>query len=162
MPELFSLWKPIFPKCFLQVFFSPHAPGKSICAISNFLKIQNDFCNSRSTNGVKEIGGKLTTSFIESIGKYIAAAATKLEPELVNLLRSPGIDFQPGGPVRQPYMTHRPARLHRLAESIPELFKSKQIRALWSPLFRETYIDHDDTVSTGTTLSDCLHFKVNI
>ncbi len=41
------------------------------------------------------------------------------EPEFVNLLRSPGIDSQPGGPMRQPYLTYRPASLHRLAESIP-------------------------------------------
>ncbi len=41
------------------------------------------------------------------------------EPEFVNLLRSPGIDSQCDGPVRQPYLTHRPARQHRLAESIP-------------------------------------------
>ena len=34
------------------------------------------------------------------------------ELELVNLLRSPGIDSQPGGPVRQPNLTYRPARLH--------------------------------------------------
>ncbi len=35
----------------------------------------------------------------------------------VKLLRSPGIDFQPGGgPVRQPYLMYR---LHRLAESTP-------------------------------------------
>ncbi len=26
-------------------------------------------------------------------------------PKFVNLLRSPGIDYQPGGPVRQPYLT---------------------------------------------------------
>jgi hypothetical protein len=45
------------------------------------------------------------------------------EPELVNLFRSPGIDSKPSGPVRQP------ARLHRLAESIPELLKRLQIRA---------------------------------
>jgi hypothetical protein len=36
----------------------------------------------------------------------------------VNFLWSPGIDSQPGGPVRQPYLTYRPARLHRLAKSI--------------------------------------------
>jgi hypothetical protein len=30
------------------------------------------------------------------------------EPEFVNLLGSPGIDSQPGGPVQQPYLTHRP------------------------------------------------------
>ncbi len=41
------------------------------------------------------------------------------EPVFVNLIRSPGIDFQPGGSIRQPYLTYRPARLHRLAESIP-------------------------------------------
>ena len=41
------------------------------------------------------------------------------KPEFVNLLGSPGIDSQPGGPVRQPSLTYRPARLHRLAESIP-------------------------------------------
>jgi hypothetical protein len=41
------------------------------------------------------------------------------EPEFVNLLRSPGTDSQPVGPLRQPYLTYRAARLHRLAESIP-------------------------------------------
>ncbi len=34
------------------------------------------------------------------------------EPEFVNLLRSPGINSQPGRPVRQPYLTYRPARLY--------------------------------------------------
>jgi hypothetical protein len=29
------------------------------------------------------------------------------EPEFVNLLRSPGIDSQPGGLVRQPYLMYR-------------------------------------------------------
>ncbi len=38
----------------------------------------------------------------------------KPEPEVVNLLRSPGIDFQPSGPVRQPCLTYWPARLHVL------------------------------------------------
>ncbi len=40
------------------------------------------------------------------------------EPVFVNLLRSPGIDSQPGGPVRQPYLTYRPAWLQRQAESV--------------------------------------------
>ncbi len=48
------------------------------------------------------------------------------EPEFVISLRSPGIDSQPGGPLRQPYLTNRPARL--LAESIPGLLKRLQIR----------------------------------
>ncbi len=41
------------------------------------------------------------------------------ELEFVNLLLSLGIDSQPGGPVRQPDLTCRPTRLHRLAELIP-------------------------------------------
>jgi hypothetical protein len=41
------------------------------------------------------------------------------EPVFVNLLWSPGIDSQPGGPVRQPYLSYRPAMLQRLAESNP-------------------------------------------
>jgi hypothetical protein len=38
------------------------------------------------------------------------------EPEFVKLLRSPGINSQPGGPVRQPYWMYQPAKLHWLAE----------------------------------------------
>jgi hypothetical protein len=53
-----------------------------------------------------------------------------LEPVFVNLLRSLGMNSKPGGPVRQPYLSCRTARLHRLAESIPGLLKRLQIRAL--------------------------------
>ncbi len=46
---------------------------------------------------------------------------------------SPGIEFQPGGPVWYdnpfPYLTYLSARLHRLAESIPGLLQLLQIRA---------------------------------
>jgi hypothetical protein len=52
------------------------------------------------------------------------------EPVFANLLRSPRIDSQPGGPVRQPYLSYRPAKLHRLAESTPGLLKRLKIRAL--------------------------------
>ncbi len=41
------------------------------------------------------------------------------EPVFADLFRRSGIDFQPGGPVRQPYFSYRPVRLHRLAKSIP-------------------------------------------
>jgi hypothetical protein len=37
---------------------------------------------------------------------------------IVDLLRSPGIDSQHGGPVRQHHLSYRHARLHRLAESV--------------------------------------------
>jgi hypothetical protein len=42
------------------------------------------------------------------------------EPLLVNLLRSPGIGSQQWwAGIGQPFLTYRPPRLHRLAESIP-------------------------------------------
>jgi hypothetical protein len=43
--------------------------------------------------------------------------------------KEPRNDSQPGGPVRQPYLLYRLARLHRLAELIPWLLKRLQIRA---------------------------------
>jgi hypothetical protein len=46
-------------------------------------------------------------------------------------LRSPGIDSQPGGLVRQPSLSDRLAKLHRLAESIPGLHQRLQIRTLF-------------------------------
>jgi hypothetical protein len=36
-----------------------------------------------------------------------------------SIISGTGIDFQPGGPERQPYLSYRLARLHRLGESIP-------------------------------------------
>ncbi len=43
------------------------------------------------------------------------------EPVFVNLLRSPESDSQPGGIDSTTYLSYRPARLHRLAESIPQI-----------------------------------------
>ncbi len=55
------------------------------------------------------------------------------EPEFVNLLGSPGIDFLLGGPERQPYLTYRPARLQAggidSLELMPRILKRLQIRA---------------------------------
>jgi hypothetical protein len=55
----------------------------------------------------------------DAAAKNLQKTIASSEPEFVNLLRSPGIDSQPGGPVRQHYLTYRPARLHRLAKLIP-------------------------------------------
>ena len=71
------------------------------------------------------------------------------EPVFVNLLFSPGIDSQPGagGPVRQPYLSYRPAKLHRLAESIPVLHEHLQIRAQFQgPLdILRKFVTHTET-----------------
>jgi hypothetical protein len=75
------------------------------------------------------------------INPYILAS----EPVFVNLLRSPGNDSQPGGPI-QIGMSYRPSRLKRLAESIPGLPKRLQIRA------QERTVYHT-AVSTSLSLS---------
>jgi hypothetical protein len=41
-------------------------------------------------------------------------------PEFVNLFRNPGIDSQPGGPIRQPYLTS--ARIDRIDSWAPYTF----------------------------------------
>jgi hypothetical protein len=62
---------------------------------------------------------------------------------ICNLLRRPGIDSQPGGSVRQPYLTYRPARLHRLASGSLNVYKfvpsfkassMKEYFELWRPV----------------------------
>ncbi len=71
------------------------------------------------------------------------------EPVFVNLLRSRGIDSQPVGPIRQPSLSYRPARLHKLAASVPRnlflgfvnvykygLWQIRQVRSVYhSPLY---------------------------
>jgi hypothetical protein len=61
----------------------------------------------------------------------------KSEPVFVDLLMNPGIDSQPGGPVRHSDLSYRPARLLRLSESIPGLYKRLKIRALY---FKTGYV----------------------
>ncbi len=58
----------------------------------------------------------------------------------VNHLRSPGIDSQPGGLVRHPYLSYRPTRARILnvnwaQESIPPAYvaESEFFKLLWSP-----------------------------
>jgi hypothetical protein len=57
------------------------------------------------------------------------------EPVFVNLLRSPRIDSQTGGPVLKPYLSYRPAKLQAgeidSSESTPGLLKRLQIRTLY-------------------------------
>ncbi len=53
--------------------------------------------------------------------RYILNLNPKPKTRICRPLRSPGIDSPPGGSFQQPYLTYRPAMLHRLAESIPSL-----------------------------------------
>jgi hypothetical protein len=61
---------------------------------------------------------ELVAAFRKPPLKTVSEAASDPEPVFLDLLRSPGIDCQPGGPVRQPYLLYRTAKLHGLAESI--------------------------------------------
>jgi hypothetical protein len=72
-------------------------------------------------------------------GVEMGEADVRPEPEFVNLLRSPGIDSQPGGPVLQPYLTYRSASQHSLAESIPGLLKRLQVRAQVRFIYRGSF-----------------------
>ncbi len=57
-------------------------------------------------------------------GLGLSAVRSFTEPVFVNLLRSPGIDSKPGGPIRQPFLSYPVVpscqATHRLAESIPQ------------------------------------------
>ncbi len=52
------------------------------------------------------------------IDSWATFTKTGAEPVFVDLLRSPGGNYQPGGTVRQTYLWYLPARRQRLAESI--------------------------------------------
>ncbi len=77
----------------------------------------------------------ILTYTVHTFDTGIVCLYKRSEPEFVNLLRSSGNDSQHGGPVRQPFLTYRPARLHRQAESIPGLLKRLQIRTLVAFLY---------------------------
>jgi hypothetical protein len=65
-------------------------------------------CIGRGGRGVNNFTGART--LMSPLLQLLRSSAnTKPEPEFVNFLRSPGIDFQRGGPVRQPYLTYRQA-----------------------------------------------------
>jgi hypothetical protein len=89
--------------------------------------------------GVGESQFRRGDTYCGTLYKYVLFAPlyqSKAEPVFVNLLRSPGIDSQPLGSVRQPYLSYRPAWLQELhgriysPESIPGLYKLLQIRVL--------------------------------
>ncbi len=49
----------------------------------------------------------------------IQRALSPTRARICKYFMEPRNRFLAGGPVRQPYLTYRPAMLHRLAESIP-------------------------------------------
>jgi hypothetical protein len=87
--------------------------------------------------------------------RTLCLQVSRTESKFVNLLRSPGIDSQPGGPVRHSSSTFQPARQYRLAESIPGLLKRLQIRALQNVCFfrRDPALrDHLPVLALGQTV----------
>jgi hypothetical protein len=67
-----------------------------------------------------------------TIAQYSVRACTLYctEADFVKFLRGPGIDFKESISPAYVGLSYRPARLHRLAESIPGLLKRLQIQAL--------------------------------
>ncbi len=80
-------------------------------------------CNS---SAIRRLSSAATRTFFVmtaraslSVLRFMSSATQLTEPVFVNLSRSPEIDSQPCGPVQQPYLLYRPARLQRLEVSIP-------------------------------------------
>jgi hypothetical protein len=99
-------------------------PESTITPYSGTMNLDADSDGQKTPLPPNETGN-LSIEFLISEGRRVFRETMqkiyipRTEPEFVNILRSLGIDSQPGRPVRQPYLTHWPARLHRLAESIP-------------------------------------------
>ncbi len=73
---------------------------------------------------VEYISLQLPVLFIEYIDTKVPVfreGSHTTEPEFVIFLRSPAIDSQTGGPVRQPYLTYRLARLYTVKKRIANL-----------------------------------------
>ncbi len=73
------------------------------------------------------------------------------EPVFVDLLWNPGIDSQPWGLVRQPYLSYRPTRLRKLEESIPRdwFLGSINVYTYWARIckrFRSSGIDSKEWI----------------
>ncbi len=100
--------------------------GEDATTTSNVIDHVTITTNQHVVGGGGSVGD--ATEYIKYRGRVEIGGVS--EPIFVSLLRSPGIDSQPGGPVRQPFLMYRPARLNSLAESIPGLLKRLQIRAL--------------------------------
>ncbi len=73
--------------------------------------------------GLIKMAKRFRLEYIHEVSMYVLKyphwSKKRFEPVFVDLLRSPGINSQHSGPVRQPYWLYRPARLHRLAVPIP-------------------------------------------
>jgi hypothetical protein len=130
-----------FPVCSLDTkkYQGPRARRSSIyewfyCAIGNiYLLLQNTYELYRMCS--QFCLGLRGTVARESFLSRKKCSSLSSQPEFVNLLRRPGINSQPGGPIRQPWLTYQAAGLHRPAEVIPWnrlllFLKSLQIRAL--------------------------------
>ncbi len=98
---------------------NPWQPSTTYC--QSFLALVEDFSPEniskiKSNPQCNNTNGDKTEMWIVLYIAYVVSITN-----LVNSVTvlSPGIDSQPGGPVRQPDLTYRTAGLHRLAESIP-------------------------------------------
>jgi hypothetical protein len=110
----------------------PIPPPTPICRLRKNLCTDDSALFSRFFHAYHDSNFRGWVKTVHVVLKYMSIEACRrggrnTEPVFVNLIWSPGIDSQPGGPVRQPYFTYRPARLNRLVESITGLLKRLQI-----------------------------------
>ncbi len=75
--------------------------------------------------------GTITLFLLGAYSPHRFFISSSSEPVFVNLLRSSGIDSQPGGPVRLYYLSYRSARLHRLTDKFTNMGSDSQQKRCW-------------------------------
>jgi hypothetical protein len=81
--------------------------------------------------------GTVATKALYSVGDgplplLIIWNGTDYRARICKPFKAPKNRFPAWRPLRQPILTYRAAKIHRLAESIPEVLKCLQIQALYS------------------------------
>ncbi len=109
-------------------------------SVSRFIftgrKITRSSCGSRTirtlwrtTNGWRRIHPQTPGNLSIRTSCVQRLLRAKSRAWICEPFKEPKNRFQPGRPVRKPYLKYRPARLHRLAEPIPGLLNRFQIHA---------------------------------
>ncbi len=99
-----------------NVFYYLRKSGEFYWSFWNFVLTAVYFYRCKLYTGPSQVVGELLELDCSSprglFGQYVSfQMAERSEPVFVNLLRSPGIDSQPGLPVQQPYLSYRPSML---------------------------------------------------
>jgi hypothetical protein len=118
------------------IILGPLATHVLFFSSSGLISGEHHYIFAVPTNRVSNDISNMWCLFFAKKKTRIDGEARTAEHVFVNLLRRPGIDFQPGGRARQPYLSYRDARLTPMKageidspKSVPGLHIRLQIRA---------------------------------